>query len=380
MSRPLALPRRSRHRLYAAATLVLAVLLLPAAFARRPGRARELACRWALRRRFPTEDLTGLTDGARAAFTAARTDALWRHAQLIGLTSGYRSADVQRRMFEQEVRRCGSPASARRVVLPPAESRHVQGIALDVRPCEGARWLDEHGHRYDLYRMYDNEWWHFEYHPGDGAPPRRPTPAWATPSRDGDITRTGRRHPRPRIEAMTHTARTHLVAPRALTGALAALTLVTITATGCSSGPAQGSIASSSATSVTGQDKAVKFAECIRAHGVKDFPDPDASGDFNYGVSVSLAVWQKAVQACKALQPPGTLSSDRNPAQQEAALKFAQCIRDNGVKDFPDPVNGQPLINTNLIPSSQRAGGMTILNAAIQKCSNLVYQGAGHPK
>ena len=26
----------------------------------------------------------------------------------------------------------------------------------------------------------------------------------------------------------------------------------------------------------------MKFAECIRAHGVSDFPDPDAKGDFDY--------------------------------------------------------------------------------------------------
>ena len=50
------------------------------------------------------------------------------------------------------------------------------------------------------------------------------------------------------------------------------------------------------------------------------------------------------------------MSAKRTPKQQSASLKFAQCIRDNGVKDFPDPVNGEPLIDTNKIPSSQPAG------------------------
>ncbi|GAA3687153.1 hypothetical protein GCM10022224_060270 [Nonomuraea antimicrobica] len=178
MNEPRTIPPRPRDRLFAAVTLVLAVLLLPAAYVRRPGRARELACQWALRMRFPAEDLTGLTDGTTAAFTAARTTALWRHGQLIGLTSGYRDPLVQQRMFDEEVRRSGSPASARMLVLPPAESNHVKGIALDVRPHEGARWLEEHGARYDLYRLYDNEWWHFEYRPDTGGtpPPRRPHP------------------------------------------------------------------------------------------------------------------------------------------------------------------------------------------------------------
>jgi zinc D-Ala-D-Ala carboxypeptidase len=162
---PRTLPPRRRDPLYTVATLVLAVLLLPVALVRRPGHARELAGHWALRMRFPAEDLSGLTESARAAFTAARTEALWRHGQLIGLTSGYRHPVVQQRMFDEEVRRSGSPASARMLVLPPAESSHVKGIALDVRPYEGARWLEEHGARYGLYRMYDNEWWHFEYRP-----------------------------------------------------------------------------------------------------------------------------------------------------------------------------------------------------------------------
>ncbi|MEV4895494.1 D-alanyl-D-alanine carboxypeptidase, partial [Nonomuraea sp. NPDC055795] len=89
MNEPRTIPPRPRDRLFAVVTQVLAVLLLPVALARDPGRARELACGWALRMRFPAEDLTGLTGGALAAFTAARTEAFWRYGQLIGLTSGH---------------------------------------------------------------------------------------------------------------------------------------------------------------------------------------------------------------------------------------------------------------------------------------------------
>ncbi|CAM5618670.1 MULTISPECIES: D,D-peptidase/D,D-carboxypeptidase VanY-N [Streptomyces] len=171
MNGPHIIPPRPRDRLFAVLAMVLAVLLLPVAFVRHPGRACELACHWALGIRFPAEDLTGLTDGTRAAFSAARAAALWRHGQLIGLTSGYRDPLVQQRLFDNEVRRAGSPAAARRLVLPPEESRHVKGTALDVRPFEGARWLEEHGARYGLYRTYDNEWWHFEYRPDAGLAP-----------------------------------------------------------------------------------------------------------------------------------------------------------------------------------------------------------------
>jgi hypothetical protein len=154
---------------------------------------------------------------------------------------------------------------------------------------------------------------------------------------------------------------------------LAMVALISVISAGCgSNSPSETGTAGSTATAatkkLTAQEKAVKFAECIREHDVPDFPDPNAKGDYEYGVSVSAAVWTSAVKACKALQPPGTLSSKRTAKEQSAGLTFAQCIRENGVKDFPDPVNGEPLINTYKIPSSNRPGGMTILNAAISKC------------
>ncbi|WP_445152694.1 hypothetical protein [Baekduia sp. Peel2402] len=160
---------------------------------------------------------------------------------------------------------------------------------------------------------------------------------------------------------------------------LAALALVALIGAGCGSdAPTETATTTSTAsTKLTARDKAVKFAECIRAHGVRDFPDPNAKNDFEYGVSVSATVWQRATTACKDLQPPGTLSSKRSSKQQSASLQFAQCIRDNGVKDFPDPVNGEPVINTYKIPSSNRPGGMTILNAAIAKCRASLETAAG---
>ena len=164
--------------------------------------------------------------------------------------------------------------------------------------------------------------------------------------------------------------------------------MVALIGAGCSGGSAEnGGTASSSGTAsstssgadkkLTARDKAVKFAECIRAHGVSDFPDPNEKNQFEYGVSVTPAVWIKATNACKDLQPPGTLSSKRTPKQQSASLRFAECIRENGVKDFPDPVNGEPLVNTYKIPSSNRPGGMTMLNAAMHRCGHVLKEAAG---
>jgi hypothetical protein len=156
---------------------------------------------------------------------------------------------------------------------------------------------------------------------------------------------------------------------------LVALALVALIGAGCGSDAPSETAAT--AKKATGQDKAVKFAECIRGHGVPHFPDPNAKGEYVFGIDVSPEVWQKAVNACKALEPPGALSGKRSPKQQSDALRFAQCVREHGVKDFPDPVNGDPLIDTTHIPSSNKPGGMTILNAATHKCGSILKLAAG---
>ncbi len=163
---------------------------------------------------------------------------------------------------------------------------------------------------------------------------------------------------------------------RRVPGILAAglLAVVAAISAGCSNTPAETGAGSGNAT----REQAVKFAQCMRDNGVKEFPDPDASGQLTIdgvlngsSIDSDSATFKQAINACKDLQPPGFTGYKRNAQQQEAALKFAQCIRDNGVKDFPDPAPDQPMIDTNRIPSANRDGGMSILHAAMQKCSDL---------
>ena len=60
---------------------------------------------------------------------------------------------------------------------------------------------------------------------------------------------------------------------------LAALAMVALLSAGCSNAAAQTGTGSSGGTdSTTNRDQAVKFAECMRENGVRGFPDPDASG------------------------------------------------------------------------------------------------------
>ena len=67
---------------------------------------------------------------------------------------------------------------------------------------------------------------------------------------------------------------------------LAALAVAALLSAGCSNAPAgtgsgTGSSSSSGANNAAAtRQQAVKFAECMRANGVREFPNPDASGDF----------------------------------------------------------------------------------------------------
>ncbi|MET8423230.1 M15 family metallopeptidase [Nocardia sp. NPDC004860] len=103
----------------------------------------------------------GLAPRLAAAYNDAATEAhnagvsLW-------ITSGYRTPAEQEALWEDGLQTYGSPEAARRWVLPPNESTHVTGEAIDVGPREGAQWLEDNGSHWGLCRMYDNEWWHYE--------------------------------------------------------------------------------------------------------------------------------------------------------------------------------------------------------------------------
>ncbi len=87
------------------------------------------------------------------------------------LTSGWRSADEQQALVDDAVATYGSVEEAHRWVLPPELSAHVAGLAIDVGPADGARWLEERSAQLGLCRTYQNEWWHFEPMPPDGVCP-----------------------------------------------------------------------------------------------------------------------------------------------------------------------------------------------------------------
>lgn len=89
----------------------------------------------------------------------------------------------------------------------------------------------------------------------------------------------------------------------------------------------------------TAADKALKFRKCLRDNGLavaepKPGEDPRGMTIGNNGTEASM---KKAMDACRqfSANPSGEISQ----ADKDKALKFAQCMRKNGV-NMPDPVYG----------------------------------------
>lgn len=146
-------------------------------------------------------------------------------------------------------------------------------------------------------------------------------------------------------------------------------------------------VAAQAAADPASQEQATKYSECMRANGVTDFPNPNAEGQIRYGgVSVSKDTWQNAVGACANLEPADwSTDAGRTPAQQGAALKFAQCVREHGVPDFPDPASARdPLIDTSKMRGDVSAGSIPELNPAVAACHDFLVaalppEGTGRP-
>ena len=103
-----------------------------------------------------------------------------------------------------------------------------------------------------------------------------------------------------------------------------------------SSGSSRAAGATSSATN------RVAFAECMRAHGIPNYPDPSSvSGPIDESqLGVSDTVYETARTTCDRLYPQPQSAGITTAQQQQVEaqlLKFAQCMRSHGLPSFPDP-------------------------------------------
>ena len=116
--------------------------------------------------------------------------------------------------------------------------------------------------------------------------------------------------------------------PARLLAALAACAIA-LAACGSSSKPR---------SSGSADPQALKYADCMRAHRVPNFPDPGSGGALP---NPALPAFRAAEKACAKLQPIGMhLGGPAAPSAAElrAALAFARCMRAHGFRQFPDPL------------------------------------------
>jgi hypothetical protein len=87
------------------------------------------------------------------------------------------------------------------------------------------------------------------------------------------------------------------------------------------------------------QGGAVAFAQCMRSHGVPDFPDPQNGHFLISGSDQSNPNFNSATQACQHLLGPGG-ATNGGGSNNSQLLAFAHCMQTHGVPKFPDPTAG----------------------------------------
>ena len=132
-----------------------------------------------------------------------------------------------------------------------------------------------------------------------------------------------------------------------LLSSVVAVVAFSLLATGCGGGGSPGiaSVASSTpaATTTTTQNGLLAFSQCMRSHGMPNFPDPQRFVGGNVKLTIhQLAPSQAAMSACSHLLPTNGGSPSQETAQQQRTkladeLSFARCMRSHGVSRFPDP-------------------------------------------
>ncbi len=162
---------------------------------------------------------------------------------------------------------------------------------------------------------------------------------------------------------------------RMITGALLAVVLgIAALSAGCTATPAGGipsaapppagsttppgpatpgsSTPGSASPETPGAPDAYAYAGCMRDHGI-EMSDPDPkTGLPTVGDSVDpeSAAFKAAHEACGHLLPGG-IRGEPEDTDPDAYLKFAQCMRKNGMPDFPDP---QPGSGQGMFPGVDR--------------------------
>jgi hypothetical protein len=112
----------------------------------------------------------------------------------------------------------------------------------------------------------------------------------------------------------------------------------------------------------------------MRDNGVPNFPDPVNGGLQINGneVGMDTPAFKAADEACKSLIPAPPAGQD-DQEDRDQMLAYAQCMRDSGVPNFPDPKPGEGInIDGDVLDLNSPA-----FKAAEQACASLGPGGPG---
>ena len=138
-----------------------------------------------------------------------------------------------------------------------------------------------------------------------------------------------------------------------LSVAAAAIAAATVIAALGSSAPSSAGLPTQPQTQQL-QQGAVRFARCMRSHGLPNFPDPTSAQQFKQSIGASAEgspTSRSAETACQHLLPgggPPRESAAERHAQIVASLAFARCLRSHGFSNFPDPTSSGQLTHEML--------------------------------
>lgn len=174
--------------------------------------------------------------------------------------------------------------------------------------------------------------------------------------------------------------------------------LLTLLLAACGSSNSSSSNTAGQSSAATKQSKGLAFADCIRSHGVPNFPDPTSGGGVRIqqsdrsgsgaslkvnGVPVDGPAFQAAQKVCsKYLPAPRPISAQQLANLRAGALRMAQCMRTHGVPNFPDPsVQAGPNGGIGIRIGAAGGGGpdpsSPAFQAAQKTCGPLIQKAGG---
>jgi hypothetical protein len=161
-------------------------------------------------------------------------------------------------------------------------------------------------------------------------------------------------------------------------GIITVMATAVLAATACGGSPSSaGSGGSPSTGGPAKSSSGVAYSQCVRAHGVPNFPDPGSNGQIAKRAAVralrevSNSLARAATGACAKLNPAGQANPVLTAQEQQDYLRAAACMRSHGFSSFPDPTFPGGRASLPRIPASIDTKSRQFIQAE-QTCIKLI--------